>query len=208
MTTTPVPAPQADALRQTQQAFVADILPRVEAHGRVCFRHVRCRHQREELLAEMTALCWKWFVRLVRRGKDALQFVSVLAAFAARASGSGRRVCGQEKSKDVLSPLAQRRRGFCVGRLPDASTLHGNPLDEALADNTRSGVPEQVAFRLDFPAWRQTQADRDRRLIDLLMLGERGKDVSAAFGLSQGRISQKRRWLREDWRRFHGEAGR
>ena len=207
MSTTSVPAPQAGALRQTQQAFVSAVLPRVQAHGCVCFRDVRCHHQQEELLAEMVALCWKWFVRLVRRGKDALPFVSVLAAYAARAVGSGRGVCGQE-SKDVLSPLAQRRRGFCVGKLPDASTLHGNPLDEALQDNTRSEVPEQVAFRLDFPLWRRRQAERDRRLIDLLMLGERGKDVSAAFGLSQGRVSQKRRWLREDWRRFRGEDGR
>jgi hypothetical protein len=74
-----------------------------------------------------------------------------------------------------------------------------------LIDNTRSEVPEQVAFRIDFPAWRRTHTERDRRLIDTLMLGERTKEVSRLFGLSQGRISQKRRQFLEDWRRFCGD---
>jgi hypothetical protein len=38
------------------------------------------------------------------------------------------------------------------------------------------------------------------------MLGGRTKEVSRLFGLSAGRISQKRRQLMEDWRRFCGEA--
>jgi hypothetical protein len=54
------------------------------------------------LLAKMAALCWKWFLRLVRRGKDVLQFISALVSFAARAAGSGRRVCSHEKASDVL----------------------------------------------------------------------------------------------------------
>ena len=103
-----------------------------------------------------------------------------------------------------MSPLARRRRGFAVGRLPHFSTLHGNPLDEALQDNTASPVPEQVAFKIDFPAWRLTHPGRDRRLIDRLMLGERTLDVSRAFGLSPARIAQKRREFRDDWLAFCG----
>jgi hypothetical protein len=206
MTTTTVPAPQADALRQTQQAFVAEILPRVERHARAYFRHLPCPQSRQDAVAEAVALAWKWVLRLCARGKDVAGFVTVLAAYAARAVGSGRKACGTEAGKDALAPRAQRRAGFTVAPLPDGSSLRGNAFDEALQDNTRSEVPDQVAFRLDFPAWRGRQADRDRRLIDLLMVGERGKDVSAAFGLSEGRISQKRRWFLEDWRRFHGEA--
>ena len=53
MTARSVPAPCASALQRLQQTFVADILPRVETHGRVYFRHVRCVHQEEELLSEM-----------------------------------------------------------------------------------------------------------------------------------------------------------
>jgi hypothetical protein len=99
MTVRSGPDPRARSLHHLQQTFVADILPRVEAHARVYFRHVRCLHQMEELLAEMTAMCWKWFLRLVRRGKDILQFVSALVTYAARAVGCGRRVYGHERSK-------------------------------------------------------------------------------------------------------------
>ena len=40
---------------------------------------------------------------------------------------------------------------FSISKLPDFSTLSDNPLSDALIDNTRSPVPEQVQFRLDFP---------------------------------------------------------
>jgi hypothetical protein len=188
-----------------QQAFITDVLPRVEAHGRVYFRHVRCPHRREELLAELSALCWQWFVRLARRGKDARQFVSALATYAARAVGSGRRLCGHERCREALSPVAQRRHGFAVGRLPEYAGS-GGPLEEALRDNRVSPVPEQVIFRLDFPAWRGTHGGRDRRLIDRLMLGERTRDASRAFGLSPARVSQKRREFHDSWRAFCGEV--
>jgi len=202
-----VPVPSADCLAALHAAFLTHVLPRVERHGRVYFRHVRCRDRKEELLAELRGLAWKWFLALVRRGKDVLAFVSALASYAARAVNSGRRVCGHERKKDVLSPVAQRLHGFCVGKLPDFSTLDGNPLEDALVDNTVSPVPEQVAFKIDFPAWRLTHSERDRRLIDTLMVGGRTKEVSRLFGLSQGRISQKRRYFLEAWARFTADPG-
>ena len=58
-----------------------------------------------------------------------LLFVCALAAYAARAVNRGRRVCGHEKAQDVLSPVAQRKHGYAVGKLPDFSTLDGSPLD-------------------------------------------------------------------------------
>jgi hypothetical protein len=159
------------------------------------------------LLAEMRGLVWKWFCTLVRRGKDVLAFVSALANYAARAVNSGRRVCGHERAKDVLSPVAQRLHGFAVGKLPDFSTLDGSPLEEALFDNTVSPVPEQVAFRLDFPAWLVTLSHRDRDLITDMGLGERTLALANKYGCSASRISQKRRQFLEDWRRFCGEPG-
>src|ERR1700676_332904 len=119
------------------------ILPRIERHGDVYFRHVRNAGLKEEFIAEMVALAWKWCVRLAQQGKDVTRFPSAIATFAARAVRSGRRLCGQEKAKDVLSPPAQRRRGFTVQSLLDFSTLAGNPLEDALIDNTVTPVDEQ-----------------------------------------------------------------
>jgi hypothetical protein len=179
------------------------ILPRIATHGRVYFRHLR-RADQEEAVQEMVALCWKWFLRLAARGKDATRFPSALASYAARAVRSGRRVCGHEKARDALSPSAQRRHGFLVSTLPEVSTLSDNPLSEALADNTRTPPDEQCAFRLDFPAWRLTRAERDRRIIDELMAGERTLDVAGRHGLSPARVSQLRREFHADWARFCG----
>jgi hypothetical protein len=89
-----------------------------------------------------------------------------------------------------------------VRSLPDFTTLGGNPLEEALADNTVTPVDEQVAFRLDFPAWLQTQSDRKRRIALDLMAGERTLDVADKYALSPGRISQMRTQFRDDWIRF------
>ena len=107
-----------------------------------------------------------------------------------------------EQPQDVLSGRAQREHGFVVERLPDVSTLSTNPLTEALLDNTHTPVPDQVAFRNDFPAWRLTRTERDRRVVDDLMRGERTLDVSRKYGMSPARVSQLRHKFHQDWSRF------
>jgi hypothetical protein len=196
------PVPSGHSLDALQAAFLDLVLPKVVSHGRVYFRHLKSADRKEEYIAEMAALCWKWHLRLAERGKDSTRFPTALATFAARAVRCGRRLAGMDRTKDVLSRLAQRRKGFAVSKLPDYSTLDGSPLDEALHDNTQSPVAEQVCFRIDFPAWRLTHAERDRRLLDDLMLGERTLEVAGKYGLSPGRVSQLRREFHDDWEHF------
>ena len=182
-------------------SFLA-ILPRIITHGEVYFRFLQCPIAREDAIAEMVAVAWKWHVRLVQRGKDVSQFVSAIASYAARAVNSGRRLTGIEKPKDVLSHRAQREHCFVVERLPDYRTLNNTRFAEALQYNTQTPVPEQVAFRNDFPAWRLTRTERDRRVVDDLMLGERIRDVANRYGLSPSRVSQLRRDFYLDWAQF------
>jgi hypothetical protein len=200
----PTPFPLPD-LARLQATFLAVVLPRVLSHGDVSFRGVKCPHRREDAVQEMVALAWKWYLRLAERGKDATRFPTALASYAARAVRSGRRLVGQQKSKDVLSPLARRRRHFAVERLPDFSTLSTNPLAEALHDNTRSPPDEVVCFKLDFAAWLTGLTDRDRGIVGDLMIGERTTDVADKYRLSPARISQLRREFHADWSRFCGE---
>src|SRR5207244_9353691 len=98
---TPAQLTGSHALAFLQAAFVA-VLPRIVTHGRLYFRHVKCPATREEAVAEMVALAWQWYARLAHRGKDAGQFISTLADYAARAVNSGRRLTGMEATKDVL----------------------------------------------------------------------------------------------------------
>lgn len=203
MSLTTTSSPQVRTIAELQRAFLV-LLPRIQRHADVVFRDIRCPDRKEELTAEAIALSWRWFVRLAERGKDASTFPSTLAGFACRASRSGRRLCGQEKSKDVLSPLAQRRRHFYVGKLPDCSTLSDNPLADALSDNTMTSPDEQAAFRLDFPAWLASLGEPKRQVAEDLMLGERTSDVAHKHGYSQGRISQMRREMQQSWNVFGG----
>src|SRR5436305_1872361 len=100
---------------QLRSGFLA-ILPRVEAHARLCFRRVPCDDRRDEAVANALALAWSWYVRLRRRGKDPSKFASTLAAFAVRAVNSGRRLGGGESGSDVLSFPARRRAKFRAER--------------------------------------------------------------------------------------------
>jgi hypothetical protein len=79
-------------------------------------------------------------------------------------------------------------------------------LEEWLCDNTHTPVPEQAAFRIDWPAWLTTIPERDRRLLEDLALSHRTGVLAQKYGLSPGRISQKRRQFHDDWQRFCDEA--
>jgi hypothetical protein len=189
------------SLMQLQSAFLT-LLPKIQTHGRIRFRHLHCQHKKQDAIAEMVALAWHWFLRLAKRGRDARQFPTTLAGFAARAVYSGRKLCGQDKARDVLSSRAQQMKHFAVGPLPQHSSLEGNVFDEALHENTVSPILDQVAFRQDFPAWQHTRTDRDRRLMQDLMVGERTQRVARKHGLSPARVSQLRREFHQDWRSF------
>jgi hypothetical protein len=208
-------APMSEHVRRGPDSLVPgrlhagflSILPRIECHGHVYFRFLKCPDRREDAVAEMVALAWLWFLRLAARGRDATRFGSALATFAARAVRAGRKLGGKDRAGDVLSPAAQVRHGFAVGSLPTYSSLSGNPLEEALTDNAKSPIPEQVHFRVDWPCWLATRTDRDRRIVTDLMVGERTSTVAARHGLTSGRVSQLRTEFHQDWLAFLGEDG-
>ena len=191
-------------------AFTA-ALPKIRNVAGYRFRGVPCPDRREDCVCEAVALCWVWFVRLVRKGRNPDTFMTALATYGAKAVHGGRRACGQERARDVLSRRCQRRHGFTVAAFQDAADAAdpmGGALADALSDNTRTPVPDQVQFRCDFAAWKHRLPDMKGRLVDLLALGHRTKDLAAAFGLSEGRISQLRKEFNADYAAFcEGTAG-
>ncbi len=74
-----------------------------------------------------------------------------------------------------------------------------------MLDNTKSPPDEIVCFKLDFLAWLASLAERDRSIVEDLMIGERTLDVANKYKVSPARISQKRREFCRDWRTFRGE---
>ena len=195
------------------------ILPKIELHGSIYFRHLD-PHRKADAVQEMRALAWKWLLAIQKQGKDPNEFMMSFTTFLARAVNSGRRLAGMAKSKDVMNPIAQRCCGFKVESLPSFTRtsfdhLYSSPkgqelydyFEERLCDNTITPVPDQVQFRIDFPAWLQTLTGRERRMIRGMARNERTLDLSKQFDLSPARISQLRREFQIDWKRFIGEGG-
>lgn len=216
--THPTGARYAARAKSLQSAFL-DLLPRIRTHAAIAFRHLKCPGKRDDAVAEVVGVCWKWYLRLMARGKDPRAFVSTLAGLAARAVRCGRKVAGMERSKDALNPQAQRRFGFRAEPLPARTArryadLYGDPhgqgqldaFEQRLRDNTVTRPPEQAAFRIDFPRWLAGLGERDRRIAADMMHDEPTRELAARHRLSQGRISQLRRQFHRSWRRFHGEA--
>jgi hypothetical protein len=134
-----------------------------------------------------------------------------MARLAVRHVRSGRRLCGQERTNDALSFRAQRRHGFRVEELPmttrrTGEATEGGPVEQReydlfedrLRDNTQTPVPDQAAFRIDWPSFFRTLSGRDRRLARYLSQGHSALSAASKFGLSPGRVTQLRQqWYRE-----------
>jgi hypothetical protein len=198
-------------------SFTTFLLPRIVTHARIRFRYLKCRAQRDEAIQECVSLAWRWYARLWEIGKDASNFPVAFVCLVVKAVKSGRRLCGQERAKDVLSPLAQRSHGFTVEPLPRArirfEDLYGKPhaqevldvFEERLSDNTVTPPPDAAAFRIDWPAFFASLPARDRALATFLSLGHSGKAAATKFGVSQGRVTQLRQKWRRQWRACQGD---
>ena len=186
-------------------SFLA-VLTLIENHARSHFRDIGCADTRDDLIAESIALSWKWFLRLAERGKDATAFPVVLASFAVRAARNGRRVCGLDKAKDVLSERAQKRHGFTITRLDRRGHHMSDAFIERFEDDTRTPVADQAAFRIDWPEFFQALPDRKQRIAEFLSLGHSAKHAASKFGVSLARVTQLRQEIRDDWRALQGES--
>src|ERR1700722_16339414 len=165
-------------------------LPRIEIHGQIYFRFLSL-HQKADAIQEMRALGWQWYLRLRDRGKDPADFMKAFTTLLARAVFSGRRLVGLEKAKDEMNPFTQRRHGFLVEPLPPSfrtshERLYAVPMgqelldtfEERLRDNMTTPVPDQVQFRIDWPAWLATLTGRERCMIRAMAEDESTKNLA------------------------------
>ena len=104
-----------------------------------------------------------------------------------------------------MSPVARQRHGFEVARLQEHGADDDVRWQEALFDNSRTPVPDAAGFRIDFPRWLGQLGERNRRIAEIMAIGERTSKLADTFSLTRGRVSQLRRQFYHDWQRFHGE---
>jgi ATP/maltotriose-dependent transcriptional regulator MalT len=194
--------PPAPARRTWQAAFLA-ILPAIQRHVQIAFRHLPAE-AREEAIQESLANTCVAFARLFQQGRSQRAFPIALARFAVAQVRDGRTVGSSQNVREVLSRYAQRKKSFSVQRL-DQYDREEQQWIEAVVEDTRTPVFDQVWFRIDFPAWLARLSPRNRRIAKLLAAGYSTGEVATKFDISPSRVSQLRRQLHDSWLEFHGD---
>jgi hypothetical protein len=182
---------------ETRDSFEA-LLPSIERTAAYAFRRYP-RWRRLQLVADVAATAYTAFVRLVERGLKALAYASALAKFAIRRVRAGREVGARQSVRDLLSPLAQRHRGFSVLTL--GTRIERGDWEELTAG--RKANPAEVAScRIDFASWLDRLTKFKREVALRLATGDTTSEAAAYFGLSRARISQLRQELMMNWNEF------
>jgi hypothetical protein len=192
------------AARIQQNERFLDMLPLIRTQAHLAFRRLP-PELKQELVQEAIANAYCAFATLIRRGKANLAYATPLANYAIRQVIADRRVGNKQNCRDVTSVVAQRRRGFSLRTLP-SDCSGSNIWCEFLVDDRLTPIPDQVAFRLDFPAWLRSQNHRNRNLAKFLAVGNTAIQAARRFGVSVPRVSQLRAELQASWRTFQGET--
>ena len=180
------------------------ILPRIRQSAHAAFRHLDEEAQ-EEAITETIANALVAYVRLYEQRKLDVAHPTVLERYAIAQINGGRRVGNRLNTKDVLTEVAQKRHGLVVERLYPRFDKDAGEWIEATVEDTQTPVPDQAAFRCDFPAWLATHSPRNRRIAEALALGHSTGEVARRFKVSPGRVSQLRGELHDSWLEFHRE---
>jgi hypothetical protein len=77
------------------------------------------------------------------------------------------------RKREAMPERGTARRALTRIPLLDAEYLEMRYLTDALRDDTRTPVPNRVAFRMDFVAWRAVLTKKRRRMLDALAAGAR-----------------------------------
>lgn len=178
------------------------MLPSVRRTAEIAFRLLP-DEAREEAVSETIANAFVACDRLIERGRADKIYPSVLARYAVAQIRCGRRVGTKLNTHDAMSPAAQTKHRFLVEQF-HVSDNGGGDWAEFVVEDGQTPVPDQAAFRCDFPAWLSTQSPRNRRLAERLAVGDSTNEVAEKFKISPGRVSRLRREFADSWREFHG----
>jgi hypothetical protein len=189
--------------RPTWHAGFLAMLPVIKLHARISFRHLD-REAREEAVQNCIANAAIAYAKLHELGKVDVAYPSVLARYAVAQTKDFRVVGSQLNVQDVSSRHCQKRKHISMERLDHYDNTEDAWL-EILLEDKHAGPADIVRVKLDFAAWLRSLPTRLRRIAKFLANGGRTTDVAKKFGLSNGRISQIRRELALNWRKFTGE---
>jgi len=189
-------APTASQRLPDWQGNFLAMLPAIESYAKRAFCRLSA-HDREEAVQAVVAYAAVAYARLAQLRKADQGHATPLARFGVKQYCAGRMIGGSVNAWDVGSTSC-RRRGCVVQSLDDWK--------DSLCDSRRATPAEIAALRIDLSDWLKTLSPRDRQVAGALASGEPTGGVAKMFRLTSGRVSQLRRELYDNWRRFVGET--
>ncbi len=184
------------------KAFLA-LLPAILRHAKIAFAYLK-PEARQEAVQEVVANACQRYASLVEQGKTDIAYATALARYGVKQTRDHRKVGGHLNVLDVLSKYCQRHKGLTVERL-DKFDHAENVWEEILVEDKYAGPAQTAASRIDIDSWFKSLPVRHRRIAQYLSLGNRTADAAKKFRLSAGRISQLRKELAANWRKFIGD---
>jgi hypothetical protein len=165
-------------IKSLHESFVRE-LPELEVMARAWFRGINPEAQ-DEAVQNTTALAWKYWRRLTELGRD-------------NEPGLLRNVWWYSLKQTKIGRTITRengQRGKARHDAYDRSMVEHIDFNLFVADTTP--IPEQVAFRIDIPAFLNTLNDRQRALACDLASGMGTGEVAKKHGVTPGAVSQFR----------------
>jgi hypothetical protein len=159
------------------------------------FRHLD-PEAREEAVQNSVVLAYRYWRRLVERGRDAEGLLKGVLWWACRHTRLGRQGGGRAKAKPKCV-LDYARRG-----MGEVIVQRGLDLNHFIGQS--ASVPDAVAFRVDIPAFLRTLPERDQQIARDLAIGTGTKEVARKYGVSAPAISQFRTRFRRKYDAFYG----
>lgn len=190
--------PLSPAINQRFQ----EILPQIRRCAEFAFRTMKAEEQ-EEAVQDVVVQSFFAFSRLVRQGRMEEVFPTVLVRFAVRRYRTGRRASGPVSQRDLS--LDNIRKTDRRGRRDSTKPRRCGRWREMLVEDRRTPIPDQVSFRVDFPAWLSRLSPHQRRVAEMFAAGDRLADVARGLDVSKPRVSQIRQKLHDAWQEFQQE---
>jgi hypothetical protein len=195
----PAPAPR----RRWHRQFLR-LLPQIIIRAKIAFRHLK-PEARAEMVQEVVCNALQAFARLVQLKRTSIAYAAPLATFGIKQARDGRKLAGHLNCLDVSSEYCQRLKNIIVDRLDRRDKDDDRQWCEVLVEDRHADAATIVQTKLDFSDWLASLNRRDRRAAEFLAQGESTRSAARKFKVSDCRISQLRKELAENWRRFIGD---
>lgn len=184
-----------------QELTFEEILPELRQRVSHYLRKIPVQF-REDLELEAIGLALQLFRSLERRGQTSRATAGSLAHFARKMIFQGRALSHSRNVHDINSPYCWKEKGVRKQPMHRFDREHGI-WQEVTYEDTRTPVAEQVAFRVDFPAWLSGLSQQKRQMVQALLEGLSTKEAAEQLKITAGRVSQLRRELFDGWNAYH-----